>query len=59
MLASELFSDKLPDTEALWVEAQRSACAALISNATTANPPNKTPDRIWHGQVSSMKLLPF
>ena len=49
----------IPSGDSLWAEQANWACHALNCTATTANPGNKTPHKMWHGSPPENNLLPF
>ena len=50
---------QLPPTESLWAKASHWAYDSLNRTATSANPTNKSPYEIWHGNPRPVVLLPF
>ena len=50
---------QLPPTESLWAEAVHWSCDALSHTATTANPGNKSPHKMWHRAAAHAQPHPF
>ena len=50
---------KLPQSEALWVEAVHWACEAFNLTTTTSNSGNKSPHELWHGKATPASLQPL
>ena len=50
---------QLPSTESLWAEAVPWSFDALNHTATTADPGNKSPHKMWHGAAAPASPHPF